>query len=699
MSRERHTFTMTLSLSVVDHLGLNLYSNVPAVLSELVANAWDADASEVRITVDSDDEQIVIEDDGHGMRVDDVNHKFLMVGYRRRQEDGGSTSPGGRHVMGRKGIGKLSTFSIADEVQVETAVVDEKVAPCGFIMKTGDIRRAIGQNESEAYHPQAIDPGDIDLERGTRLTLRQLKKRVTRGTVKHLRRRLARRFSVLGQAHGFEVLVDGVEIGMGDRDYFKNLQYLWSIGEAAAGHERAAESAEKKQRIRGVIDVAALCEDEDLPAWRNLLGLQDVEPTAGKDAVLEKLAEVCGNERGELEVSGWIGTFREQANIDEGNNSVVILAWGKLIHEDILKDVKAGGLYTKYLIGEIQADFLDLDAIDDIVTSNRQSLKEDDPRFTLFRRWVSGVVLRAVERNWRDWRRDAAMQRARNDSPAVEAWYGRLSPDSKKFARKLFGEISAHPVDNDDDGAVRRQLYRNTILAFERLKLRETLSKIDEMGGTGFMGAFRALFDDIDELEAAEYHQIARGRLEVVRRFENIIDEDEKERVVQEHLFDHLWLLDPSWERGAVIEQQMEKRVEQIFGEVTARLTDEERRGRVDIAVRSAANKYVIIELKRFGASVAFWDLQKQLIKYRDAFHKVLRERFPGESRPVELIAVLGRPPTGTDDQQTVTNMLREMEARWVSYDSLITNAQRTYSDYLQAQRRLSRVAELLEAI
>ena len=39
-------YTMRLSLNVLDHLGLNLYSNIPAVISEVVANSWDADAEQ-----------------------------------------------------------------------------------------------------------------------------------------------------------------------------------------------------------------------------------------------------------------------------------------------------------------------------------------------------------------------------------------------------------------------------------------------------------------------------------------------------------------------------------------------------------------------------------------------------------------------------------------------------------------------------
>lgn len=74
-------FIMSLSLNVLNHLGINLYSNIPAVLSEIVANSWDADATRVDITI-SDDE-IVIKDDGCGMSAEDINNKFLLLDIKK----------------------------------------------------------------------------------------------------------------------------------------------------------------------------------------------------------------------------------------------------------------------------------------------------------------------------------------------------------------------------------------------------------------------------------------------------------------------------------------------------------------------------------------------------------------------------------------------------------------------------------------
>src|SRR5690554_5039766 len=107
MTRREHMtdiYKMTVDLNVLDHLGINLYSNIAAVLTEAVANAWDADAETVDIKIDPDGDWIEITDDGIGMSIDDMNGKYLRVGYRRRVEDveNGKKTAKGRPVMGRK---------------------------------------------------------------------------------------------------------------------------------------------------------------------------------------------------------------------------------------------------------------------------------------------------------------------------------------------------------------------------------------------------------------------------------------------------------------------------------------------------------------------------------------------------------------------------------------------------------------------
>lgn len=234
-----HKFEMTVDLNVLNHLGIRLYSSIPAVVSEAVANSWDADAEKVSIEIGA--ESIVVQDDGHGMSVNDLNTKFLTVGYQRRKS-GHERSPSGRLVFGRKGIGKLSLFSIADTIEVHSVRNGTKA---GLILSLPEIQAAIAAGQHE-YHPTPVDPSDISITNGTKITIRDIRKKTNRAP-EPLRRRLARRFSTIGQkANGksFNVSVNGDPITTSDREYFKKVEYLWIYGEK--GKEIATETSPKE---------------------------------------------------------------------------------------------------------------------------------------------------------------------------------------------------------------------------------------------------------------------------------------------------------------------------------------------------------------------------------------------------------------------------------------------------------------------
>jgi HSP90 family molecular chaperone len=156
MSDNEHQYRMTIDLNVLDHLADGLYSSVAAVITETVANAWDADATEVRIDLNISGDRIEIVDNGIGMDLYAVNERYLRVGYRRRRE--GDTTPGGRSVMGRKGIGKLSLFSIADLIEIQTQA--NGAEPAGLKIISSDLRRAMEMTFPHLlYQPKVSDFG------------------------------------------------------------------------------------------------------------------------------------------------------------------------------------------------------------------------------------------------------------------------------------------------------------------------------------------------------------------------------------------------------------------------------------------------------------------------------------------------------------------------------------------------------------
>ena len=104
--------------NAVIQLGENLYKNIYGVLIEYITNAYDADASLVKIKIDRTKGEIHIIDDGTGMSHETLNTVFMNVGLNRRKELNKTVK--GRYVTGRKGFGKLACFGLFQTFIVNT---------------------------------------------------------------------------------------------------------------------------------------------------------------------------------------------------------------------------------------------------------------------------------------------------------------------------------------------------------------------------------------------------------------------------------------------------------------------------------------------------------------------------------------------------------------------------------------------------
>lgn len=112
--------TLTFDPRTIEHLGVRMYSHTPNAIAELIANAYDADATQVKIQINSD-QSITVEDNGHGMDRDQVADQYLRIGRNRREDEHSNlTESGRRRVSGKKGLGKLALFGIGRIVEMET---------------------------------------------------------------------------------------------------------------------------------------------------------------------------------------------------------------------------------------------------------------------------------------------------------------------------------------------------------------------------------------------------------------------------------------------------------------------------------------------------------------------------------------------------------------------------------------------------
>jgi len=147
--------------------------------------------------------EIVIRDSGEGMDTDAIQRCYLVVGRNRRQEQGSENR--GRKIMGRKGIGKLAGFGLAEHVRVITWQKDKPVIQ--FDMSLNQLNKTKAGEAERITFPWTIIHKEKDwTESGTIITLSKLR-HSTPIDVAVLTETLARRFSrtVLGE---MEILVN-----------------------------------------------------------------------------------------------------------------------------------------------------------------------------------------------------------------------------------------------------------------------------------------------------------------------------------------------------------------------------------------------------------------------------------------------------------------------------------------------------------
>ena len=173
------------------------------------------------------------------------------------------------------------------------------------------------------------------------------------------------------------------------------------------------------------------------------------------------------------------------------------------------------------------------------------------------------------------------------------------------------------------------------------------------------------------------------------------------QKILQTYLFEHLWLLDPSWDR-ATASPTMEKEIKNaVLGEEGFSSEYMQEIGRSEIQYRKSGGRHVIIELKRAGFITDTHELYNQAQKY---FRK-MKQLLTGSNRSnedFEIICIIGRDlrdwsePSGREDSKKT---LKSVNTRVVTYHEMTGNALRAYDDYLTASQSAGKIFKVLETI
>lgn len=221
MSVDQRTLKMKFAGRFIELLGHQMYGGVVPAIAEFIANAWDAEADCVNITFPEsltvEEAEIRIRDFGVGMTFDELNEHYLHLGYERRKTRGERTPNKNRKVMGRKGIGKLAGFGIAEFITIRSIKGSRLVQ---FTMEYLDM---VSQDLNDYEFIPEEDCETID-EPGVEVILQGLKVKQNM-SLTAFRKSMARRFAL--NSDEMEIIINGEALTKEELDF----EYLISNGD------------------------------------------------------------------------------------------------------------------------------------------------------------------------------------------------------------------------------------------------------------------------------------------------------------------------------------------------------------------------------------------------------------------------------------------------------------------------------------
>ncbi|WP_426572200.1 ATP-binding protein [Aquihabitans sp. McL0605] len=190
--------TVTLSNELVHLLSEQMYQSPLKAIEELVVNSYDADARQCRLSIPlppADRPYLLVYDDGVGMTPDGLKDLWQIGRSNKRSEEIAKLI--GRKQIGKFGIGKLATYSIAHVVTyisktatgIHAVTMDfrdfahdaEGGKPLGLTIRTVSDASLRGDEFKAALASLELEPKDlIDAQRWTLAVLEELKPKLGR---------------------------------------------------------------------------------------------------------------------------------------------------------------------------------------------------------------------------------------------------------------------------------------------------------------------------------------------------------------------------------------------------------------------------------------------------------------------------------------------------------------------------------------
>lgn len=637
---------LKFDIGIIELLGDQLYTQLPAVLSEYISNSYDADATEVIITVDIVDDgkiktDITVEDNGIGIADSDddkilgINNKYLKVGRKRRRTDNSSLSKiYKRKLQGKKGIGKLAGFGITKKIEIST--VSDNVLNT-FILDYDDMHE-VGADEE--YFPKHTNINKaVDKCHGTSIKLCEIFRK----------KEIDLKSLVIGLVKRNKIFDENFKVTL-----IKNMNGLKEVDKIVIDNEMYLNSVKEANQTQF---------EWSIP--------ENLEKLKVNQNIINYFKDNC--------IIGKIWTSTTPLKKDD--QGIILYANGKLCQDNSTFNERANDNFYQYMYGYLEVDFIDADIETDNISTARDSLVWENPISQELKINIDEVI-KKIQIEWRALRRNDKKEEIRKVVDMdIDKWLESLPLNEKVTANKLIDTILNDSY-IDNKRAKEYIEYVQDMYSFTTFKdLATEIVSIDNFNVDNTL----RLIKDWKLIESKELAKVSEGRIQTINSFEKMINENKSERdVIQPFIEEFPWLLDPkliSFEREVTYLKLLRDNCDD------SNLEDESNR-RIDFLTSMSDNTLYIFELKRPNIKVKT-NYVTQVYDYESFIHKV------NPNIKVKTFLVTNNCEIERTAQSMIDSAVKTNKFEIKTYTELLSAARSYHKEIIEKYNSLNKKEEL----
>ena len=363
---------------------------------------------------------------------------------------------------------------------------------------------------------------------------------------------------------------------------------------------------------------------------------------------------------------------------------------GKLADEDILRDKLKNRITNSYFLGEVNADFLQNEE-EDPVLSSREGLNKEIPNVKLLIEKLSKISNK-LNANWNNLRANRVRKKLDylDKMLSVDSGLGTAFEVYNDEQQKQVAKLAQRVFDNDEKYSdADYRVYGQAIFALVNNRVINDITIDTDTDTFGdILKKFYSLFEKTELNAALRMKSNIEDRISIINKLKQIIEDEEVESVFEEHLAKNPWLINQYWDKPSdeiVIETQC--KYQSIIQQTQIS-------GRTDIITRVADEPFPIIcELKRekkTGYSAPdISEIKSQIYKYR----RFIADEVNRSDTPLKVTStndIKAYFICGSIAKEKLIDLdldeLRRDNIELKTYQDIIRQAERVYSDRVKIE-------------